>query len=383
MSNQDKESFDKDFQSQEAEDIETGRKEGKKVETEMEKCTSCGSNMRFDPETQSLICDHCGNNIEFASFSQAKELEFSEEVISKGEKWNSDETAVFSCDNCGAKVVLSTGETAKVCPFCGTPHAQKSEELDGLKPNALIPFAISTEKAVECGKRWAKKRLFAPRKFKKNIKTDSVNGVYMPCFTFDSHTHSFYVGRIGKTYTRTVGSGKNRRTQTYIVWRNISGTFSEDFDDVLINAGKKMEQKRLDKIAPYDTQNGKEYNEQYLLGFMAYHYDEDVTTYWDRAKKIIDERLKKDILNQYSYDVVDYLNVSTKHENVTYKYVMLPVYVGNFKFKQKLFNFFVNGETGKVSGKTPISAWRVLIAVLLGLGALVGIGFLCYTYLLK
>ena len=72
------------------------------------------------------------------------------------------------------------------------------------------------------------------------------------------------------------------------------------------------------------------------------------------------------------------MNVSTIHEGVTYKYVMLPIYVGNFNYRKKLYNFYVNGETGKVVGKTPKSPLRILFAVLCGLAVIVGVALLFY-----
>lgn len=348
------------------------------VDTEIVKCPGCGSNMVFDPDGQTLLCEHCGTKKKLENVIQAKEQDLLTALAENGEKWDKKETVVFSCDNCGAKVVLSSGETAKSCPFCGTAHVQKTEELAGLKPNALIPFQFAEEKAVNFSKIWARKRLFAPRKFKKTLSADNVKGVYTPCFTFDSKTTSYYVGRIGDRHTRTVGSGKNRRVETYIVWRNIKGTFYDGFDDVLITAGSKFDQDKLDKIAPYSTNEGREYEGKYLLGFMAYHYDHELPACWNSAKSKMDAMIRQHILKQYHYDVLDYLNVSTTHEQVTYKYVMLPVYVGNYKYKKKLYNFFVNGSTGKVTGKTPVSPWRVLAAVFLGLAAVAGIAALLY-----
>lgn len=345
--------------------------EGRRVGTETEKCPSCGSNMVFDPEGQCLSCPHCGTNVQFEKGDTAKELDLSS-ALGKGRQWNAEEAVVFSCDNCGAKVVLKAEQTAKLCPFCGTAHVRKTEELAGLRPNGLIPFSFGEEKAVEYSKTWAKKRFFAPRKFKKHLTAENVNGVYMPCFTFDSHTTSYYEGRIGTTHTRTVGSGKNRRTETYTVWRNISGTYYDDFNDVLITAGSKLDQQKLDKIRPYDTDAGKVYEENYLLGFMAYQYDEGLDGCWDKAKGVIDKELRNRILSQYSYDRVAYLNVSTRHERVTYKYVMLPVYVGNYNYKKKLFNFYVNGESGRTWGRYPKSVPKILSLVLIG-AALVGL----------
>jgi hypothetical protein len=181
---------------------------------------------------------------------------------------------------------------------------------------------------------------------------------------------------IGNTRTRVVGSGKNRRVETYVVWRNICGTYFDNFDDVLITAGEKFNQKQLDSISPYYTNDGKVYEEKYVLGFASYHYDCEMTDCWAKAKSKMDAVIRRGILSKYTYDKLSYLNVSTSHQGVTYKYVMLPVYVGNFKYKKKLYNFYVNGSTGKVSGKTPKSIWKILSTVLLGVGLVVGLALL-------
>ena len=118
-----------------------------------------------------------------------------------------------------------------------------------------------------------------------------------------------------------------------------------------------------------------------MLGFMAYHYDTEIENCWEQAKARIDESIKAQILKQYTYDTLSYINISTNHQNVTYKYVMLPVYVGNYTYKKKLYNFYVNGCTGKVAGKTPKSPWKILGVVLGVLALAVGIWAISYFLL--
>ena len=353
----------------------TGETMEENVDTEVVKCLSCGSNMVFQPESQMLYCEHCGTKQSFASDLRAEELDI-RTALTAGRNWDTERTVVFACDNCNAKIVLQKNETATFCPFCGTAHAKKSNELAGLKPNALIPFSFGLEKAIELSKSWAKKRFFAPQNFKKNLNSNNVRGVYAPCFTFDSNTASYYEGRLGETRTRTVGYGKNRRVQTYTVWYHVRGTYNMSYDDILISSGTKFSQEQLNKIAPYNTNDGKVYEESYLLGFMAYHYDVELNDCWQKAKNMVDKNIRRGILSKYCYDKVAYLNISTAHSNVTYKYVMLPVYVGNFRYKKKLFNFYVNGSTGKVHGKTPKSFWKIFATTVLSVAALIGFGLL-------
>lgn len=360
-----------------AENLNYGYDETKNVETESVKCDSCGASMVFDPKTQMLFCPHCHTKVDFDKSKIAEEVDL-KNGFKNAKQWSKDEAVVFRCEACGAKVVLQAQETAKNCPFCGTAAVKKTDELAGIKPNAVVPFLFDIEKAIGYCKAWAKKKLFAPTKFKNNLNPDNVHGVYTPCFTFDSNTQSTYVGRLGETHTRVVGSGKNQHTETYIVWQNVSGTYGQFFNDVLTAAGPKIDQKTIDNLAPYNTDKAGEYKESYLLGFMAYHYERELPECWGTAKSKIDAQIRRNILARYHYDVIDYFNVSTSHSAVTYKYVMLPVYVGNYTFKSKVYNFFVNGSTSKVTGKTPLSPLKVGIAVVLGLAVLAGIGFLIY-----
>lgn len=348
----------------------------KSVETSMRKCLSCGANMVFDPDKQKLYCSHCETTQDLNFNVKAREINvqsaFDEEVFSL----NSTLENVFTCDNCGAKVFFSENQSAKSCPFCGTSHVTKTGQLKGVKPNAVIPFSFGTNRALDFAKKWAKRSFFAPSAFKKSLNAQGLSGVYVPSFTFDSATTSTYQGKVGYRRTRTVGYGKNRRTETYIEWRFISGTFYRNYDDILISSGEKIDQTKLNKLSPYYTGESCQYEDNFLLGFSAYHYDKSIIDCWDSARAVMDSDIKRGIIAEYYADVVSYINVDTVHENVTFKYVLLPVYTGNFKYSKKNYNFYINGRTGRVFGKRPVSALKILLTILFSAGILTGITFL-------
>ncbi|MBQ3235478.1 MAG: hypothetical protein IJA97_04900 [Clostridia bacterium] len=348
------------------------------TETVTVKCESCGANMTFDPETQMLKCPHCGTVTDFEKSSKVQELDILS-AFGNAETWK-DESSVYRCENCGAVVVLMQGETATGCPYCGTSHVVKTTEMAGLKPNAVFPFTVTKQTALEKAKVWAKSKLFAPSKFKKNLHEENFRGVYQPCFTFDSRTQSVYRARLGTRHTRTVGSGKNRRTETYIVWRTVSGVYDDFFDDVMINADTAYSQKTLNKILPFDINTAKVYDSEYMTGFMAKRSDRKIEDCWSDAKASMDAIIQRRILSRYHYHVVDYINVSTSHSSVTYKYVLLPIYLLNYRYNKKNYSVHVNGNTAKITGKTPVSPWRVLFAVGLSLGIIVLLGLLFYFF---
>lgn len=365
------------------EQILTG--EEKEKATGVAKCPSCGANMTFDPEKQVLRCEFCATEREFEI--RANEEQDFEKLFAYNAQW-SDETHVFSCNNCGARVVVSKNEISKDCPFCGTSNVLETKELSGLKPNALVPFKISRETATEKAVAWARKRFFAPRRFKKYVThAEEMSAMYSPAFTFDTSTFSTYKGRLGRTETYTTRSGGKTVTHTRTVYFNISGVFSMNFDDLLIQASSQINQKTVDKLQPFDTNNSKEFTEEFLHGYSATQYAKDGKECWGEARKIIDKRIRAGILSKYSYSSVDYLNISTQCSDTKFKYLLLPIYVGKFNYrkradkKAKLYNFFVSGFNGKVTGQAPVSPLKVALLVLgilgvIALGVWLGLTFL-------
>ncbi|MGN0819659.1 MAG: hypothetical protein ACI4M6_04575 [Christensenellaceae bacterium] len=329
------------------------------------KCASCGGNMVFDPATQNLVCQHCGSVVEFDKDGSVAELDI-RAAFDNVE--TCDDSKVLRCSNCGAVMEVDSDDIALFCPYCHTSHVLKTEDIKGIKPNAIYPFTISSEQAVVYAKKWAKSKFFAPKSFKKTLTEKNIRGIYNPCWTFDSQTYTRYDGRVGDRKTRTVRTKNGTRTETYIVWRSISGEISRRYDDVTISASNSFEQRSLERIMNCSPTSIRVYEKKYLAGFYANHYQKDVKQSWDEAKSFMDSDIRKAIAQKHHAEVVDYINTSTVHKNVTYKYVLLPVWALFFPYKKKRYEVFVNGNTGLTTGKSPVSFLKVLLAV--GLGCL-------------
>jgi predicted RNA-binding Zn-ribbon protein involved in translation (DUF1610 family) len=336
-------------------------------------CQSCGGALEYSPEQKSLLCPYCGNTEEIVR-EGAEERDFLSHAAAS-ESW-ANEASAYSCPNCGSSQMIEKDGLTHTCPFCGTPAVLKSDALTGIKPDSLLPFSLSKEQAETAFKAWAKSRFFLPNALKKRINSDKYNGVFFPVWTFDDRTFSDYEGRLGKNYTVTVGSGKNRRVETRTRYFDIRGSVSEFFDDVCINASDKIEKKHLQKIMPYDTNGGIKYDKKFLVGFSAARYNKDIKSAWEEAKQGVAGRIRSAILSKYDYDVVSRLNVRTRHTDITFKYILLPVWVSNFKHNDEIFNFFINGISGKTSGKRPYSAPKILAAVGVGIAAAAALLFL-------
>ncbi len=336
------------------------------VVTTLFKCPNCGNNFEFSPKQQKLVCRYCDTTEEIDNVLRVEENTFMESNSEKD--LESEDVEVYRCENCGSISEKPKGEIAFSCPYCKKTNVVLDKDIKGIKPTGLIPFKINKQTTIDIAKSWLKKKIFAPRKAKKARFDGIVSGMYSPCWTFDSNTYSVYEGRVGDRRTRTVGSGKNRRTETYIVWRHISGSVEDFYDDVLVPCGKNIKEKEFGKVANYNTNNAVQYDSSFLAGFTAVHYQIGLQDAYDIAKEKIDDEIYEKIKDHSHCDVVDYINVKTAYSNQKYKYILLPFWLGAFPFGDKKYGFLVNGVTGDIYGKYPKSPLRIAIAVLLGLG---------------
>ncbi|MCG3089000.1 hypothetical protein [Sporosarcina cyprini] len=350
----------------------------KQEETEVLTCDSCGGNTVFDPASGSMKCPFCGTeNLIEATNHNDVELDFNEGLEQEDISWNK-EKRVFRCDSCGAETVLDRDADADFCSFCGSSHIAKSENRPGIKPSLVVPFKVPQEEAVAKFKTWIGKRYFAPSKLKNSYELDRLSGAYIPYWTFDSQTDSAYTVRIGTYYyvteTRTVyedGKPKQVTEQVRkIRWRTQHGNYSEFFDDVLVKASRNVATGLINKVEPFQLAHLVDYKTEYVSGFLAERYSIPLKVGWQDARSIIDSRIRNGILSKERGDEVQIVSVSTSYRRITYKHVLLPLWISSFRFNQKVYRFLVNGQTGKVSGQAPVSFWKVSFAVLAALAVL-------------
>ncbi len=336
-----------------------------KLSTSTYKCPNCGGEAIYDATSQKMLCQYCGSKFDIQTEGTISEKDLTE-LLSEATVWN--ETQVYQCQSCGAKEIISNKDIAKECSFCGNNNIVKSHELPGLKPQGIVPFKMPMEKVASIAKSWIKKKFYAPRKFKQSAKAENIRSIYSPVFTFDTQTQSTYEGKLGKHYTV---NGK-----TYTRYFHIRGNHNYNFDDYIVQASSSIPTKTMHEISPFSTNGAPKYNEDYLRGHVASTYNKDGRSCWTECQTLMTEEIKKQILSKQSYDVVSYLNVNTAYLKQKYKYVLVPVYIGHHTYKGKLYNFYINGETGKITGKTPISGFKVFLTVLAVLAVIAGILYL-------
>ena len=361
------------------EDIMSADK-AKTMEETDRKCPQCGATLEYDPKTKGLFCPYCEYKEEIKAENTtgdaiAQELDFDKAEFTGNCDWGVAQKTV-TCKSCGAVTVYDALEVANVCPYCGSNQVMEASDVKTLAPNGVIPFEITAKQASAKFVTWIKKKWFAPRAAKESAHPDAFKGIYLPYWTFDADTSSDYTAEYG--IDKKVKRGDKEEVVTD--WHRTRGHYDYFIDDQLVAASGSQNTRILEKAEPYDTNNCKAYKPEYLAGFAAERYSVGLKDAWEKAKAFIKSRLEglisSKIRDDHRADRVRNLQFTTSYSNITYKYVMLPVWVSSYVYKDKTYQFVVNGQSGKVGGDYPISPWRVLIAVFIGVAIVAAIYYL-------
>ncbi len=344
--------------------------------TSYAQCPSCGAVMTFEPKSNSLGCAYCGSKRPLDKTRFARRHEYGEETETGFVPWG--EVNHFRCAACGAVCALPDYEMSPECPFCNSANLIAESEIKGLKPTGVLPFRIDKTDAEAKYGEFIKKKVFAPSALRKNFKVNAMKGIYIPTFSFTSDTVSEYSGVMGKYYYVTVGSGKNRRIERRIRYFPVSGVLNKSFEDMQYEVSSHLTQKDLRKIGFFDVENALEYDKDYFAGFSCERYTESLDATWERAKGDMYDVIRAAIISRHNADVVSSLSINTRYANRRYQYLLAPVWKCSYKFKEKLYDFFINGRTGKSDGQAPVSAAKVSLLVF---GVLCVLAVIIYFFL--
>lgn len=338
-------------------------------------CPQCSApRMDYDPDTGGLKCPQCGHAHSVAAAQAAileHDLDTALSDAGKARGYGREMKAV-TCQSCGATTQVDPSVASTTCPFCGSPQVlEQKPDPNILQPESVIPFLLTRDQAYGNYKKWLGKGFFRPRDVLQRSGAAQIQGVYLPFWTFDAHADSRWTAESGdyyyvtERYTTTENGKRVEKTRQVrkVRWYPTWGAHSDDYDDVLAPGSTSGDQGMLKKIYPFDTSKLLPYKPEYLSGWAAEAYRVPLADAWKQGQETIrgEERSKCD--RQVPGDTHRNLNVSTRLSETTFKHVLLPVFLANYRYNTKLYHFMVNGQTGEVQGQAPVDWVKVAIVV--------------------
>lgn len=346
-------------------------------------CVQCGAKVTFDPRSRALKCPYCGHQQTVAgSDDEAAVVERSyTEALARLARSNgvvlTGRSSQVRCGGCGAVVLLEDHVVTENCPYCGTHLDNQPEHArEMIAPESLIPFAIDLRAARAAFEQWLHGLWFAPTELKRLANLGQLNPVYVPYWTYDAMTYTRYTGMRGDNYTVTEtyidrdaqGNPVTRtRTVTKIRWWPVSGEVQHFFDDVLVCASRSMPDHLVHRLEPWDLHRLEPFRDEFLAGMKTERYAVDLEQGLEIAKELMQSTIDELIRQDIGGDHQRITSKKTRYLGITFKHCLLPIWVASYRYRDRLFQILINGQSGRVSGERPWSWWKILrlVAVIL------------------
>jgi predicted RNA-binding Zn-ribbon protein involved in translation (DUF1610 family) len=343
-------------------------------------CGSCGGEMVFDPGRQLLLCPNCGSTRDIPrSSDQIVERSFSEAAqLSDRPTGFAVPSKVFHCNGCGANTSVDQDTVSFQCPFCGSTNVNaEAHEARVIRPSGILPFKVTKESALEKFKTWIGKGFFAPGNLKRLARLDNIRSVYLPFWTYDAQTFSEWQAEAGYYYYTTEtymeGNETKSRQVRHTRWEWVSGYLDKPFNDVLVLGSTGLTQNFVSGIFPFELGEMVNYDGQFILGHESEVYQKDVKEGFDVAEGIMDNEIRSQITSRVPGDTHRNLRINTQKTRITFKHILLPLWIAAYLYNNKVYRFMVNGQTGKIAGKKPVAIWKVVVLILVILAIIAGL----------
>jgi DNA-directed RNA polymerase subunit RPC12/RpoP len=323
------------------------------------KCPCCGAPLVFSGNE--LRCDSCDNTFPVETMQQMSEgmAEAGGESKYNWENYQPrsyEDTseinlANYNCPSCGAQITGDDTLGSTVCPYCGQSTIVKGQFEGTLRPDYIIPFKVDKKAAMTAFEADFKNAPFLPDEFKSKKKIEEMAGVYVPFWMFDCDCDA-YITYNAERVTRWSDSNYNYTKTDYF---KLFRAGSVGFANIPVDGSKKADDAYMEAVEPYNYEDAVDFNGAYLSGYLADKYDVSADESIERAN----ERVKNSTIAAFNDTTGMFQMVTPDESRVSFsngkiRYSLLPVWMLNIKYLDKMYQFAINGQTGKVVGNYPV-----------------------------
>lgn len=344
------------------------------------KCPACGGALVWDGALGKLKCPYCDSVYELSAM-EAVDAQLEEKIPDDamdwtgnvGQQWGAGETdglRHYACKSCGGEIIGDETLAATACPYCGNAIVMLSQFSGDLKPDLIIPFKKTKKEAKEAFKQHLQGKRFIPAAFKNAQHIDEIKGIYVPFWLFNAKADGYARYKAVKKESWTEGEYECSSEEQFTVYR--SG--SMEFENLPVDGDQKIADDLMESIEPFEYSELTPFKTSYLAGYMAEKYDVDAK----ECEPRVNERIKSSVKEALKNSVGDYDSVETENSSVVLsdtsrRYALMPVWLLNTKYQDKLYTFAMNGQTGRFIGDLPTDnaaakKWFWLVALIVAVG---------------
>ncbi|MBM4001809.1 MAG: zinc ribbon domain-containing protein [Planctomycetes bacterium] len=334
------------------------------------------------------LCAACGSPVDsYARFCPACGITRAEAVpaaVAERKATGADGRKVLRCQTCSSELAADIDQRSFTCPFCDSTYVVefRADESPRQRPEFVIGFAMTPDQASEKFRDWIRDNgWFRPGDLRLTMIVEKMRGVYLPFWTFSMLATSRWSANIGEywyrteTYTERDAKG-NLVTKTRQVreteWWPLSGGHHRYYSGYLVSGSRGLKQQDADRILPFQMPAMQRYEPYFLSGWLSEEYSVQRDEAFDRCRQVIQRWVHGNIAAFLPGDTyAEPIAIETEFSQINSDLCLLPVYCLTYRYRNKVYAFRMNGQTGKFTGEKPIAWGRVALCVAVVAGLVV------------
>lgn len=301
---------------------------------ELVKCETCAEIL----DSEDVFCPNCGR--EAPMRAEEKNAPASSDVHS------------FECRKCGATTAFDAATQGLKCAFCGSVALDAlGEGKTKIPPSGLLPFAIDAARAQGEFRRWLGQGFWRPGDLASSSAVSQIRQLYLPIWNFSGETHTYWCADSSQT---PLGARAD--------WCPKSGEHAGAYGGILIPATASLTADELGAIGNFNLAD---------LHPPSPGATKDIPVEAPSVSRRRARRQAQKVFESLESSACERLvpgRARNTHVNVmvtkTVSTLLLaPVWIFAYTYKEKVFRFVMNGQTGQFTGEAPTSRTKVAIAI--------------------
>lgn len=281
----------------------------------------------------------------------------------------------FECGQCGAALAFDRVRT-EVCPYCASPSfLERPASSSQPDPTFCLAFTGDAAWAKTRLQRWIGRRMIVADPALRHAKVEELRGIYLPAYLYSAVARTDYTASIGEhyketeTYTKTHEDGRKTeetREVTRTEYRPLSGEHLGYVTDVVVSASIGLDHPTFTRLQPFELRQLRRYSPALVSGWIQEEFsreaDECMRVSRDEAVDAVGEELRAFMPGDSYAD----LHFRTRVEWESLDPVLVPVWVFAVRYRgdRAPMRVVINGQTGAIAGKVPLSWWKVTLLAL-------------------
>lgn len=306
----------------------------------LDRCEVCRALVDLDD----LFCSNCGREVSDHRAVRPKQLKL--------------KARNFECEGCGASMNYDAKAKALKCPFCGSNDLKDDGSKGILEPECVLPFVIDQAGAETKLKHWLGSSFWHPNDLRNSAQLTELKPVFVPYWIFETRVKTYWTADTSRVPWNARAS-----------WAPVTGAWEKTYPDVWIPASEGVSASELIGVEPYDASQAVPPGEVDLENLVVEQFSVARKYARPLAQSRIEEREVMAVAKHLE-GACRNVRVNVLMEDATSQAALAPLYVMAYSYRNKVYRFVLNAQTGRSVGVAPFSypklaaMWAIIFAII-------------------